>query len=133
MRVKDGAVLVAKTNEAFANVAINTGKVGTLLDEIAAASTEQAQGIEQINQTVSQMDKVTQKNAANSGESASASDQLHELSERMQQYIDELVTLVGSTNESEKTDSKEPIDFRLGFVEWWEQLKSKAEFFKPKR
>ena len=43
------------------NVAAAT-KVGELIGEIAAASNEQAQGIQQINQAVSQMDQVTQQN-----------------------------------------------------------------------
>jgi methyl-accepting chemotaxis protein len=40
-------------------------KVGELVSEIAAASDEQAQGIEQINRAVSEMDKVVQQVAAN--------------------------------------------------------------------
>ena len=43
------------------------------MGEISAASAEQAQGIDQVNTAVSQMDKVTQQNAANAEESASAS------------------------------------------------------------
>jgi methyl-accepting chemotaxis protein len=135
MKVQGGADLVAKTNEAFSEVAINTSKVGTLLDEIAAASAEQAQGIERINQTVSEMDKVTQQNAANSEESASASDQLHELSERVQLYVDELATLVGSRNkpdQSNKTDLKETRKSKLDLVAWWGRLRSKAGFFRHK-
>jgi methyl-accepting chemotaxis protein len=49
------------------------GKVSQLVEEIAAASQEQARGIEQLNQAVAQMDKVVQQNAANAEESASAS------------------------------------------------------------
>ena len=46
-----------------------------LVAEIAAASQEQAQGIEQVNTAVAQMDKVTQQNAANAEESASAAEE----------------------------------------------------------
>jgi len=47
-----------------------------LVGEIAAASQEQSQGIEQINKTVSEMEKVIQKNAANAEESASAAEEI---------------------------------------------------------
>jgi methyl-accepting chemotaxis protein len=53
-----------------------SGKVGAIIAEIAAASNEQAQGIEQVNNAVAQMNQVTQRNAANSEESASAAEQL---------------------------------------------------------
>ncbi len=51
-------------------------KMTVLIGEVSAASNEQAMGIEQVNTTVSQMDKVTQSNAANAEESASASEEL---------------------------------------------------------
>ena len=51
----------------FNEVATSATKVG----EIAAASNEQAQGIEQVNKAVAEMDKVTQQATANAGEPAS--------------------------------------------------------------
>jgi len=54
----------------------SSSKVSDLIAEIAAASNEQAQGIEQINMAVAQMNQVTQQNAANSEESASAAEEL---------------------------------------------------------
>jgi methyl-accepting chemotaxis protein len=42
------------------------GKAGSLIEEIAAASNEQALGIEQLNTAAAQMNQVTQQNAANS-------------------------------------------------------------------
>ena len=59
-KVNDGSELVSRTNEAFSQVAESAAKVGELVAEIAAASKEQAQGIEQVNTAVSEMDKVTQ-------------------------------------------------------------------------
>jgi methyl-accepting chemotaxis protein len=52
-------------------------KVGSLIAEIAAASNEQALGIEQLNTAVSHMNNTTQQNAANSEESASAAEELN--------------------------------------------------------
>ncbi len=65
--------------------------------EIAAASQEQAQGIDQVNTAVAQMDKVTQQNAANAEESASASEELSAQAESMKQAVEELVSLVGGS------------------------------------
>ncbi|MCK4389092.1 MAG: methyl-accepting chemotaxis protein [Desulfobacterales bacterium] len=75
-KVNDGGEIVTRTNEAFTEVATSAGKVGQLVGEIAAASNEQAQGIEQVNKAVAEMDKVTQQSAANAEESASASEQM---------------------------------------------------------
>ena len=53
------------------------GKVAEIIGEVAAASNEQALGIEQVNTAVAQMNTVTQQNAANSEESASAAEELN--------------------------------------------------------
>ena len=45
-------------------MAVGAKKVAGLVGEIAAASAEQAQGVDQINRAVSGMDQVVQKNAA---------------------------------------------------------------------
>ena len=64
-RIGEGSTLVQNTDQAFAEVATNTARVGELVDEIAAASNEQALGIEQLNTAVSEIDKATQQNVAN--------------------------------------------------------------------
>ena len=51
-------------------------KVAGLIGEIAAASVEQARGIGQVNTGVTEMNKVTQQNAAHAEESAAASEEL---------------------------------------------------------
>ena len=60
------------------------------MGEIAAASQEQAQGIEQVNTAVAEMDKVTQQNAANAEESACASEEMNAQAETMKGMVDEL-------------------------------------------
>ncbi len=73
------------------------GKTSDLIGEIAAASQEQAQGIDQVNTAVNQMDKVTQQNAANAEESASASEELSAQAEQMNSVVGELIALVGGS------------------------------------
>jgi methyl-accepting chemotaxis protein len=93
--VETGNELGQKTQEAFqANIEI-AQKIGTLIDEIAAASKEQTQGIEQVNTAVSEMDKVVQQNAADSEESASASEELSAQAQEMKRMVLELTALVG--------------------------------------
>jgi methyl-accepting chemotaxis protein len=62
-----------------------------LVEEVAAASREQAQGIGQVTTAVAQMDQVTQSSAANAEESASASEELsaqaHELAEMVSRLL----------------------------------------------
>ncbi|MFH0998835.1 MAG: methyl-accepting chemotaxis protein [Pseudomonadota bacterium] len=94
-KVSDGTALVKTTNDAFKEVAATTEKVGELVGEIAAASSEQSQGIEQVNIAVTEMDKVTQQNAATAEESASASEELNAQAEEMKAFVGELAAMVG--------------------------------------
>ena len=94
-RISDGTELVARANHAFSRVSVSAGKVGELVGEISAASTEQAQGIEQINRAVSEMDRVVQQNAASAEESASASEEMSAQAEQMRGIIVELAAMVG--------------------------------------
>ena len=75
-----------------------------LVGEIAAASNEQAQGIDQVNISVSEMDKVVQHNAASAEQSASASEEMNAQAEQMKGFVYDLVALVGgSVNGAKKT------------------------------
>lgn len=96
--VREGRELTSLTQEAFKeNVEIG-GKVSQLVQEIAAASQEQAQGVEQIAQAVAQMDKVVQSTAASTEESASASEELQAQAQAMKEIVGELVALVEGKN-----------------------------------
>jgi len=97
-KIKNGSDTVSKTNEAFAKVATGAKKVGELVGEISAASSEQAQGIDQINKAVSEMDKVVQKNAASAEESASAAEEMNAQAEVMKGFVGELAAVVGGRN-----------------------------------
>ncbi len=98
--VKNGNELTQNTREAFKENIEISQKVGGLVDEITAASNEQAQGIEGINTAVAEMDKVVQQVAANAEESASASEEMSAQAEQMQTYVGELVGMVGGNGNS---------------------------------
>lgn len=69
-------------------------QVDETLSQIASATREQSEGVSQINMAVSQMDKVTQGNAAGAEESASAAAELSAQAEALNQAVGELVSLV---------------------------------------
>ena len=61
-KVKYGADLVLRTNSAFVDVTDKVNKVSGIMDEIAAASNDQAQGIEDVNMAVGQINQLLQHN-----------------------------------------------------------------------
>jgi ABC-type transporter Mla subunit MlaD len=110
--VRKSRDLTQQTQEAFKeNVAIS-GKIGNLIDEIAAASQEQAQGIGQISTAVAQMDKVVQQSAASAEESASSSEEMNAQAEQMKLYVEELVQVIGESGRDGTRRSAEPAGSR---------------------
>ena len=87
--------LVENLTKTFVGIQESSGKVGTLVSEIAAASKEQAQGIDQVNTGVAEMDKVVQQNAANAEESASASEELSSQAVELKTMVEDLRAMVG--------------------------------------
>jgi methyl-accepting chemotaxis protein len=76
-------------------------KSSELISEIAAASKEQSQGIEQVATSVAQMNQVTQANAATAEESSSASESLNAQVNQVNSMIAELSAIVGSRNSAD--------------------------------
>jgi methyl-accepting chemotaxis protein I, serine sensor receptor len=63
-RVADGSRLVNQAGVTMTEVRESVRRVSAIMGEIATASAEQSEGIEQVNRAVSQMDEVSQQNAA---------------------------------------------------------------------
>lgn len=68
-----GAGLVRSTGESLATIHADASRVADIVTRIAAASFEQAAGVEQVVQSVSALDEVTQRNAALAEEASAAS------------------------------------------------------------
>ena len=94
-KVEKGFEQSAAASEIFSTVAAATEKVGSLVAEIEVASTEQTEGITQIRQAVSEIDSVTQTNAAGAEEAASASEELRAQAEALRDSVYNLLLLVG--------------------------------------
>jgi methyl-accepting chemotaxis protein len=93
--VKKGNEITASTREAFGANAGLSAVIARLVDEIAEASQEQANGIAQVNKAVAEIDRVTQQTAANAEESASAAEEMSAQAKRMRGYIEDLAVVVG--------------------------------------
>ena len=93
-RVAEGEKIVLSTQQAFDEVAGSTSKIDALVDDISKAATEEARGIQQINNAVADMDQRVQQTAANSEESASASAELSQEAGRMNLLVQALVGIV---------------------------------------
>ncbi|MET7141662.1 methyl-accepting chemotaxis protein [Xanthomonas sp. PPL139] len=77
-RVAEGSVLVDQAGKTMQEIVSSVQRVTDIMGEIAAASQEQSAGIEQVNQTVMQMDETTQQNAALVEEATAAARSMEE-------------------------------------------------------
>ena len=77
-KVEDGAKLVASAGAAMEDIVTQVRRVTVIIGEIAAASKEQSNGIEQVNQAVTSIDQITQQNAALVEEATAAARSLEE-------------------------------------------------------
>jgi len=86
-QVDTGTKLVEQAGTTMHAVLESIRRVTDTMTEISAASSEQTSGIEQINQAVTQMDTVTQQNAALVEEAAAAATALQEQAEKLSQVV----------------------------------------------
>jgi methyl-accepting chemotaxis protein len=89
-QVKTGATLVNQTGSSLTDIVAAVKKVSDIVAEIAAASREQATGLDQINTAVGSMDEITQRNGAlveeTSASAQSLSNQAQSLAALVQRY-----------------------------------------------
>ena len=77
-RVQAGSRLVANAGTTMTEIVTSVQRVSDIIGEITAASSEQSDGIGQVNTAVANLDQMTQQNAALVEESAAASESLKE-------------------------------------------------------
>ncbi|MCK6732759.1 methyl-accepting chemotaxis protein [Enterobacter bugandensis] len=85
--VKNGAELVSRSGEVIDAIISSVNKVNTLMEQISVASEEQSRGIGQVGQAVTEMDGVTQQNAALVQQSAAAAASLEEQAQQLSRSI----------------------------------------------
>jgi len=86
-KVETGSELVNRSGQTLTDIVASVKRVTDIVAEIAAASQEQATGIEQVTKAVSQMDQVTQNNSAQTEELASTSQTLASHATQMQAMV----------------------------------------------
>ena len=93
--VKTGTDITEELRQAVQkNVEIGK-KIATLVAEIANASGEQSKGIDQVISAISQINEITQQNAANAEESASAASELDSQSKVLMDMVEDLNKITG--------------------------------------
>jgi len=76
-----------RSGQLLAGLVPSIKKTAELVQDVAAASTEQSSGVKQINQAMSQVDTVTQRNASSAEELSSTAEELAAQSEQLQQLM----------------------------------------------
>ena len=82
-KVEGGSKLVAEAGQTMEEIVTSIKRVTDIMSEISAATVEQSQGIEQVNTAITQMDEVTQQNAALVEEAAAAAESLEEQAQNL--------------------------------------------------
>ena len=86
-RVEQGSALVDRAGATMTEVVGSIKRVTDIMGEISAASTEQSQGVAQVGEAITQMDQVTQQNAALVEESAAAAESLRTQADALVQAV----------------------------------------------
>ncbi len=101
-KVDEGTELVNASGETLEEIVNGIKKVSDIVAEIAAASAEQASGIDQVNKAVTQLDDMTQQNAALVEEAAAASEAMQGQAEG----LSELMTFFSTGKQSSVSEVK---------------------------
>ncbi|MBF0313418.1 MAG: MCP four helix bundle domain-containing protein [Oligoflexia bacterium] len=97
-KVENGANLVTDTAKALKEILQSANSVKSGANQVLDASKEQAQGIKQINTAMSNLEKATQENAAQSEEVASTSEELGAQTEMLNSAVKQLYMMVNGVD-----------------------------------
>ena len=86
-KIEAGDVMVKKSGESLAQIITRIQGLSQVMEEIAAASNEQASGVDELNRAITQIDTSTQQNASTVEELASTSDNLMSESKELAQSV----------------------------------------------
>lgn len=91
-----GVQISSKVGQSLQEIVDKARQVDNLVDQIAAASNEQSQGIQQVNAAVAKMDRVTQTTAASAEESNASAQELRCQAGQLAEAVKQLLQLVGN-------------------------------------
>src|SRR5215471_3139210 len=95
-RSQEGTGRVEQVAHSITSITDNVLRVKGMVEEVRHASAQQSQGIDQVTQTLAQMESVTQSTAATAEESAAASEELNAQAEASIAVVRRLEAMVGS-------------------------------------
>jgi methyl-accepting chemotaxis protein len=100
-----GVEISSRVSEGLTQIEAKVRQVNSLVVEIATASKEQSQGLGQVGTAISQMDKVTQSNAASAEETAAAAEELNAQAAMLLDTVNDLMRLVGGGGTPRRGDA----------------------------
>ena len=110
----EGSRKVAQAADSFATITARVTDVKRLVDNVSVASGQQAHGIDQVLQTIRQMEKVTQTTAATAEESAAASEQLNQQAGVTMRLVQRLEAMVDQAHAAASGSARRPAPVRTG-------------------
>ncbi|TDO96346.1 methyl-accepting chemotaxis protein [Marinomonas balearica] len=105
-KIVDGNELVGQSGETMGVIVDSIKRVNGIMAEIAAASTQQAAGVDEINRTISQMDEMTQQNAALVEEAAASAESMRSQANGLERQVSSF-TLSDNQNRNQSLLSME--------------------------
>lgn len=109
-KITMGQSTAQKCRESLSKITENAKSMSSMISEITHASKEQAQGIQEINKAISQLDQVTQQNSAVAQQSSSQAEELHSQAAELQSAVTSLVELINGSADKvpAKSEKVEP-------------------------
>jgi methyl-accepting chemotaxis protein len=105
-KVQDGSRLVEEAGQTTQEIVTSIKRVTDIMAEISAASLEQSSGIEQVNTAITQMDDVTQQNAALVEQAAAAAESLEEQALQLVQVVTRFTLEEAGQSQKSAADKK---------------------------
>lgn len=100
-RVEEGRSIAQQCGEVLEDIVGSVGNLNHMSNEIAQASREQSQGVQEITKAMHQLDQVTQINASTSEEAASASEELSAQANSLRGVVQVLISTIKGSNGKE--------------------------------
>ncbi len=124
---QNGVNIATKVKNSLDIIVEKVRLVDTIIAEIAAASQEQSTGVEELMKAVSEIDRVTQHNAASSEQTAAAAEELSSQSLSLKQSIYELTKVIHGRRSDQSQSFSQKMDVRTANI----QPEPQAQFAKP--
>jgi methyl-accepting chemotaxis protein len=116
--VQAGGKLVGEAGATMQEIVESVRRVTDIMSEISAASVEQTAGIEQINEAITQMDQVTQQNAALVEQAAAASASMQEQAANLTRAVSVFQVAGDAVAAPVKPAAKRPAQLAMAEPEW---------------